>query len=208
MATTAMRSSRFRRLTIASASRTISRCSTPTKESNGDEDLGSGGEMLLPDLQDAQANTWHLGVGAGKDGHIYVVNRDLMGKFNTNNDSAIYQEIDSSGLGGGVWSMPAYFNNMVYYGAVGDRLRAFSISEREIDRAREFLEFRQFRLPGDDAEHFGARDTQRELCGRWRIMAEACCTLTTRRTSPRSCTTAIRPRITATILRTTNSSRR
>ncbi len=89
-----------------------------TSESNGDEDLGSGGEMLLPDLQDAQANTWHLGVGAGKDGHIYVVNRDLMGKFNTNNDSAIYQEIDSNGLGGGVWSMPAYFNNVVYYGAV------------------------------------------------------------------------------------------
>ncbi len=52
-------------------------------ESNADEDLGSGGEMLLPDLQDAQANIWHLAVGAGKDGHIYVANRDLMGKFNT-----------------------------------------------------------------------------------------------------------------------------
>ena len=38
-------------------------------ESDADEDLGSGGEMLLPDLQDAQSNTWHLAVGAGKDGH-------------------------------------------------------------------------------------------------------------------------------------------
>ncbi len=101
-------------------------------ESNSDEDLGSGGEMLLPDLQDNQANTWHLGVGAGKDGHIYVVNRDLMGKFNTSNDSAIYQEIDSNGLNGGVWSMPAYFNNTVYYAAVSDVLRAFSISNAKL----------------------------------------------------------------------------
>jgi hypothetical protein len=103
-----------------------------TAESNADEDLGSGGEMLLPDLQDNQGNTWHLGVGAGKDGHIYVVNRDLMGKFNTSNDSGIYQEIDSNGLNGGVWSMPAYFNNVVYYAASGDILRAFSISNAKL----------------------------------------------------------------------------
>jgi len=119
-----------------------------TSESNGDEDLGSGGEMLLPDLQDAQANTWHLGVGAGKDGHVYVVNRDLMGKFNTNNDSAIYQEIDSNGLGGGVWSMPAYFNNVVYYGAVGDHLRAFSIANAKLSTPASSLSSESFGYPG------------------------------------------------------------
>jgi hypothetical protein len=101
-------------------------------ESQADEDLGSGGEMLLPDLQDAQANTWHLGVGAGKDGHIYVVNRDLMGKFTTNHDTGIYQEIDSNGLSAGVWSSPAYFNNTVYYAAVGDALKAFAISNAKL----------------------------------------------------------------------------
>src|SRR5580693_3679178 len=119
-----------------------------TSESNGDEDLGSGGEMLLPDLQDAQANTWHLGVGAGKDGHIYVVNRDLMGKFNTNNDSAIYQEIDSSGLSGGVFSTPAYFNNVVYYGAVGDHLRAFSIANAKLTTPASSLTSESFAYPG------------------------------------------------------------
>ncbi|MGA7915361.1 MAG: hypothetical protein WCA00_09015 [Candidatus Acidiferrales bacterium] len=103
-----------------------------TSESNADEDLGSGGEMLLPDLQDNQHNTWQLGVGAGKDGHIYVINRNLMGKFNTSNDSGIYQEIDSNGLSGGVFSSPAYFNNTVYYAAVGDVLRAFSISNAKL----------------------------------------------------------------------------
>jgi hypothetical protein len=119
-----------------------------TSESNGDEDLGSGGEMLLPDLRDAQNNTWQLAVGAGKDGHIYVANRNLMGKFNTNNDSAIYQEIDSNGLGGGVWSMPAYFNNVVYYGAVGDHLRAFSIANARLSTPASSLSSESFGYPG------------------------------------------------------------
>ena len=97
-----------------------------TAESKADEDLGSGGAVVLPDFKDHAGNTWQLAVGAGKDGHIYVVNRNLMGKFNTKNDSGIYQELDKS-LAGGVWASPAYFQNMVYYGAVGDSLKAFSI---------------------------------------------------------------------------------
>ncbi len=117
-------------------------------ESNADEDLGSGGEMLLPDLKDAQGNTWQLAVGAGKDGHIYVANRNLMGKFNTNNDSAIYQEIDSNGLSGGVWSMPAYFNNVVYYGAVSDHLRAFSIANAKLSTPAGSISATSFGYPG------------------------------------------------------------
>jgi hypothetical protein len=103
-----------------------------TSESDADQDLGSGGEILLPDLKDAANNTWHLAVGAGKDSHIYVVNRDLMGKFNTGNDNAIYQEISSNGISGGSFATPAYFNNAVYYGAVGDSLRAFAISNAKL----------------------------------------------------------------------------
>jgi hypothetical protein len=117
-------------------------------ESNADEDLGSGGEMLLPDVQDTQKNTWHLAVGAGKDGHIYVVNRDLMGKFNTNNDNGIYQEIDTNGLSGGVWSMPAYFNNVVYYGAVSDHMRAFSIANAKLTTPASSMTAGSFGYPG------------------------------------------------------------
>jgi len=122
--------------------------SNTDSESDADQDLGSGGEILLPDLQDGQGNTWHLAVGAGKDGHIYVANRDLMGKFNTNNDSAIYQEIDSSGLGGGVWSVPAYFNNKVYYGAVSDHLRAFSIANAKLSTPASSMSATSFGYPG------------------------------------------------------------
>lgn len=96
-------------------------------ESNSDLDLGSGGELLLPDMNDLPGNSRHLAVGAGKDSIIYVVDRDSMGKFNPNNDNAIYQKVSSNGISGGVWSMPAYFNDTVYYASVGDALKAFSI---------------------------------------------------------------------------------
>ena len=96
------------------------------QESDNDQDLGSGGAMLLPDLFDNNGQVHHLAVGAGKDENIYVVDRDNMGKFNPNNNDAIYQEIPAA-LPLGVWSSPAYFNNTVYYGPVGATLKAYSI---------------------------------------------------------------------------------
>ena len=119
-----------------------------TSESDADQDLGSGGEILLPDLKDGSGNTWQLGVGAGKDSHIYVVNRNMMGQFNTNNDSAIYQEISSNGLAGGVWATPAYFNNTVYYGAVGDSLRAFAIVKAKLVTPAGSVSSTSFAYPG------------------------------------------------------------
>lgn len=43
-------------------------------ENDTDTDLGSGGALVLPDLDDGTGTIRHLAVGAGKDGHIYVVN--------------------------------------------------------------------------------------------------------------------------------------
>ncbi len=117
-------------------------------ESNADEDLGSGGEILLPDLTDNIGNKWQLAAGAGKDGHIYVVNRNLMGKFNTNNDNAIYQEISSNGLSGGSFATPAYFNNAVYYGAVNDSLKAFSIVNAKLVAPAGSQSSSSFAYPG------------------------------------------------------------
>jgi outer membrane protein assembly factor BamB len=110
------------------------------QESRKDLDLGSGGAMVLPDLVDNSGHARHLAVGAGKDDTIYLVNRDSMGKFNPENDSAIYQEVlstgyeNSQGLGGsgGVYAGPAYFNHTLYYGAVDDFLRAFKIADARV----------------------------------------------------------------------------
>jgi hypothetical protein len=104
------------------------------QESNSDEDLGSGGAMVLPNLMDNNGQVHHLAVGAGKDSNIYVVDRDNMGKFNPNNNNQIYQELQGA-LPGGVWGNPAYFNNTVYYGPVGGRLKAFPISNAKLGSA-------------------------------------------------------------------------
>jgi hypothetical protein len=116
-------------------------------ESNSDEDLGSGGALVLPDLKNAAGNTVHLAVGAGKDSNIYVVNRDSMGKFNPNNDSAIYQELGSA-VGGGVWSMPAYFNGTVYYGGVSDSLKAFPITNAMLATTPASVSAANYGYPG------------------------------------------------------------
>jgi hypothetical protein len=115
-------------------------------ESNADEDLGSGGALVLPDLQDASGNVHHLAVGAGKDGQIYIVNRDSMGKFSPQNDNAIYQQIN--GGSGGVWAMPAYFNNTVYYGAVGDTLKAYPIANAMLATNPSMQSATTFEYPG------------------------------------------------------------
>jgi hypothetical protein len=96
-------------------------------ESDADQDLGSGGAMLLPDQTDAKGKTRHLAVGAGKDTNIYVVDRDNMGKFNASSNNAVYQELPNA-LSGGAWSMAALFNSTVYYAGNGDHLKAFPIT--------------------------------------------------------------------------------
>lgn len=96
-------------------------------ESNVDEDLGSGGVLLLPDVTDANGHVRHLGLGAGKDAHIYVFDRDNMGKYNPNNNSNLYQDLPGA-LAGGEFAMPAWFNGTVYLGAVSDVIRAYTLS--------------------------------------------------------------------------------
>lgn len=115
-------------------------------ESANDDDLGSGGIMLLPDLSDAGGTVHHLAVGAGKDGNLYVVDRDNMGKFSSVGNN-IWQELDGV-LGGGIWSTPAYFNSNVYYGPQGGSLKSFSISNARLSSAPTSQTATQFTYPG------------------------------------------------------------
>jgi Bacterial Ig-like domain (group 2)/PQQ enzyme repeat len=116
------------------------------QQSNGDQDLGSGGALVLPDLTDASGQVRHLAVGAGKDKNIYVVSRDAMGKFNPSSNNA-YQEIQGV-LSGAVFSMPAYFNNAVYLGAVGDAIKAFAISNARLSSTPTSQTRTAFGYPG------------------------------------------------------------
>ena len=115
-------------------------------ESNADQDLGSGGAVVLPDMTDASGTTRHLAVGAGKDKHIYLVDRDNMGKFNSVSNN-IYQDL-SGALVGQVFSKPAYFNGRLYYGSVGDSIRAFRFSNARIEASPVATTASSFPYPG------------------------------------------------------------
>ncbi|EQD45565.1 Pyrrolo-quinoline quinone, partial [mine drainage metagenome] len=94
-------------------------------ESRADEDLGSGGALVLPPLRGQLKRIRKLAIGAGKDGHIYVVNRNDMGGFHPERND-IWQELPHA-LKGPEFGMPAYFNHEIYFGAVGQPIRAFRI---------------------------------------------------------------------------------
>lgn len=117
------------------------------QESNADEDLGSGGTMVLPPMKDSQGKIRFLAIGAGKDENIYIVDRTNMGKFNPNNDNAIYQEIDGA-LGGGVWSMPAYFNRNIYFGPQSNNLMQFRFSQAKLSTSPISQSTALFGFPG------------------------------------------------------------
>lgn len=91
----------------------------------GDLDTGSAGVVLLPDAAGSAAHP-HLMVGAGKEGRVYLLDRDNLGKWHSGSDSQIVQSIP--GAIGGLFGNPAYFNGTVYLCGSGDKLKAFPIS--------------------------------------------------------------------------------
>jgi hypothetical protein len=121
--------------------------STTVAESAGDNDLGSGGALVLPDMIDGLGQTRQLVVGAGKNQNIYLVDRTNMGKFNPANDNAIYQELDGV-LGGGLWAMPAYFNGTLYYGAVGHPIVALPFQNARLTNQPSSQTSGEFGFPG------------------------------------------------------------
>jgi PQQ enzyme repeat len=103
---------------------------TPDNEASldsSDADLGSGGVLILPDAVAGAAHP-HLLVTAGKEGRIYLIDRDDMGHFDPSADHVV-QEIPNalnSQLGN-----PAYFNGGIYYATPGfgtDFAKVFSIA--------------------------------------------------------------------------------
>ncbi len=118
----------FLRLTLNGTNLNLSDYFTPYNQqdlANADADLGSGGVMLLPDSVGG-SNHPHLMVGTGKEGTIYLIDRDNLGHFNALNNSNAVQTLPSAI--GGSFSTPAYFNNTLYYLGIGDRLKAFAFS--------------------------------------------------------------------------------
>ena len=101
---------------------------------SGDEDLGSGGIVLLPD----QPGTFpHILVEAGKEGRVYVINRDQMTTNNSHycsgcaNDPEIIEESGNGTVGCcgvAMFNVPTYWNNNLYFWGAQDVLRSIPIT--------------------------------------------------------------------------------
>src|SRR5579862_1216626 len=110
---------------------------TPEEQStldSHDEDLGSGGVLLLPDQPGSFP---HILVEAGKEGRIYVVNRDQMTTNNSHycsgcsSDPEIIEEsgIPAVGAGGfGMFNSAAYWNNTLYFWGVTDVMKSIPVT--------------------------------------------------------------------------------
>ncbi|MGH9724170.1 MAG: Ig-like domain-containing protein, partial [Candidatus Acidiferrales bacterium] len=117
----------------------------------GDTDVGSGGVLLLPDQA---GNHTHELVEAGKEGTIYLIDRDQMTAGNlhycpsncNNMDSQIVQELQLAV--GGMWSAPAFWNGTIYTGGSGDNVKAFSISSGAINSTPTSATAGTFNFPG------------------------------------------------------------
>ncbi|PYT96372.1 MAG: pyrrolo-quinoline quinone [Acidobacteria bacterium] len=102
---------------------------------DADADLGSSGPLLLPDLPGPHR---HLLLQPGKDGTIYVIDRDNMGKFHEQGD-AIVQRMHMTG--GGYGAM-AYWNGHVYFACSDDYLRDYALENGQLKlKTRSSIKF-------------------------------------------------------------------
>jgi fibronectin type 3 domain-containing protein len=110
-----------------------------------DLNLGSSGVTILPDEVGTPQRP-HLLVAGGKNGKIYLVDRDNMGKFNRTADSSVQTLVDAVN---GLMSTPAYFNGTLYFvGSYTDTGKRFRMQNGLINTTPESSTPQQFLFPG------------------------------------------------------------
>ncbi len=112
---------------------------------NQDLDVGSAGVALLGD-EAGNANHPHLMAGAGKEGRIYLLDRDNLGHWQAGSDSQIVGSV--AGAIGGLFGNPAYFDKTVYFCGSGDRLKAFPVSNATLAQTPASRSQASFGYPG------------------------------------------------------------
>lgn len=95
-----------------------------------DEDLSSTGVLILPDQAGA---TPHELVAGGKEGFVYVLNRDDMGNYNSTTDQilqefALVPDDQPEQAKDVLFSSPAYWNNTVYFTPDASPILAYPLS--------------------------------------------------------------------------------
>ena len=116
-------------------------------QNENDNDLGSGGPLVLPDMLDARGTLRHLVIGAGKDLNIYLLDRGAMGKFHANRNN-VYQELPNAFGHKYARPIPAYFNGSIYYASTEDPLRQYRFANAQLLRTPASQSAMNFVYPG------------------------------------------------------------
>ena len=111
--------------------------------SRRDGDLGSGGVMLLPNHPGPHPRE---AVTGGKEGLLFVLDRDAMGAFHANGNHVV-QQLDGN-LHNGYYSSPAYFGGAVYYAANSAHLDRYALHGARLSGTPVSQSVETFNYPG------------------------------------------------------------
>jgi len=112
---------------------------------SADLDLGSSGALLLPPAV-GSANHPNLLVLAGKEGLVYLLDRDALGGYDAVSNAGALQTLPLDGQG--VFGPPAYFSGKVYFSAAFDQLKAFQIANGQLSPSPVSASSETFANPG------------------------------------------------------------
>lgn len=99
---------------------------TPSNEGSlesNDLDVGGGGAVLL--IDNPGGSLPHLLIGGGKEGKLYLLNRDSLGHF-ASNDSQVVQSFSLSS--NGIYATPVFWQGTLYIAAADSHLAAFAFN--------------------------------------------------------------------------------
>jgi hypothetical protein len=153
----------------ADTSLNISSYFTPSDEladNQTDRDFGSGGAAVLADLPAGNSVT-HALVCGGKDGTLYVLNRDLLGGFG---DSAAVQTL---AVGHGLFSTSAIWNNRLFVAGSGGPLVSYVLNTASAQFAAASASSNAYGFPGSTPS-VSASGTQNGVV--WALDTHSYCT--------------------------------
>ncbi len=135
---------------------------TPSDESSmnaHDQDLGSGGPILLPDQPGPHP---HLVLIGGKSHALFVLDRDHLGGLQTTGGNSVLQVLEA---GRGIYSAPAWWNGHLYVAASDDFLSDF-VPDHGRFPGIALSKSPQIRQPRRHARGFGKRKSE------WNCLAD------------------------------------
>ena len=92
-----------------------------------DVDHGAGGAAILVD-QPVGAPFQHLVIGGGKEGNMFLLNRDNLAGYGGNFTPSDSNSVQKFSVGNGIFATAAFFNNALYIAGGGGHLKSFAFN--------------------------------------------------------------------------------